>query len=334
MHASGTAFGRQFDEALTHWREVQDTDPDNREASRMVAALVIERSRQQAGLPPRTELDLGQRHVAPASKSGGQPSTASAFSGSYSEFDSLVHPGTGIRLTRIQQLETAIKDDAANADVFLELAQLYLDKGREYEAERLLARAREVTGRDPRVLSLGEDVTMSRLEKKVAAALRDVEQEDTPAAQTALAQLVKERDRVEIDIFQQRIAREPDNLALRYELGCRLKRAGKLAEARPHLEVALQNDSSRSPAALELASYFLQSGQPAEALRHYRIAAAAAAHAGQIEQQTSALYQAGELAARQHLGRLARRYLAELLRVDPSHRAGTTLLESLERGAF
>ena len=147
---------------------MQDADPDNREASRMVAALVIERSRQQAGLPPRNELDLRQRHVASAGSNGGQPSTTPSRSGSYSEFDSLI-PSTGIRLTRIQQLETAIKDEAANADVFLELAQLYLDKGREYEAERLLARAREATGRDPRILSLGEDVTMSRLDKKVTA---------------------------------------------------------------------------------------------------------------------------------------------------------------------
>jgi tetratricopeptide (TPR) repeat protein len=243
-------------------------------------------------------------------------------------------PGTGIRLTRVQQLETAIKEDTANADTFLELARLYLDKGREYEAERLLARAREATGRDPRVLTLGEDVTMLRLEKKVTAALRDMEQEDSPTARTAAEQLVKERDKIEIDIFHQRIAREPDHLPLRYELGWRLKRAGRLADARPHLEVALQNESSRSKSAMDLASYFLQSGQPAEALRHYRIAAAAAAHAGDAAAQAKALFQAGELAARQQLGRLARRYIGELLHVEPSHRAGTALLETLERGAY
>jgi tetratricopeptide (TPR) repeat protein len=330
MHTSGNPIARQYDDALAHWRGVQGGDPENRDASRMVAALVIERSRQQAGLPPRGELDLGQRAVAPAGRRTG-PAPPDR---SLAEDDSPISPATGIRLTKIQQLETAIKEDAANADVFLELAQLYLDKGREYEAERLLSRARDATGRDPRILSLGEDVTMSRLEKKVAAAQRDVEQDDTPSARTALEQLAKERDRAEIEIFQQRIAREPDNLALRYELGCRFKRAGKLAEARPHLEVALAHEASRSPAALELAGYFLQSGQPAEALRLFRLAAAAAAHAGQTTEQSTALYQAGELAARQHLGRLARRYLAELLRVDPSHRAGTSLLESLERGEY
>lgn len=333
MHASGNPFARKFDEALAHWREVQARDPDNRDASQMVAALVIERSRQQAGLPPRSDLDLGQRHVPPTASdrndAGFPPSSATS-----SQDYSLTSPGAGIRLTRVQQLETAIKEDAANADTFLELARLYLDKGREYEAERLLARAREATGRDPRVLTLGEDVTMSRLEKKVTAALRDAEQEDSPTARTAAEQLVKERDKIEIDIFHQRIAREPDDLALRYELGWRLKRAGRLADARPHLEVALQNESSRPLAAMELASYFLQSGQPAEALRHYRIAAAAAAHAGDAAAQAKALFQAGELAARQQLGRLARRYIGELLRVEPSHRAGTALLETLERGAY
>jgi Tfp pilus assembly protein PilF len=276
-------------------------------------------------------LDLGQRHVPLAAGAGRDAGFAPSSATSPQDY-SLTSPGTGIRLTRVQQLETAIKEDAANADTFLELARLYLDKGREYEAERLLARAREATGRDPRVLSLGEDVTMSRLEKKVSAALRDAEQDDSPTARTAAEQLVKERDKIEIDIFHQRIAREPDNLTLRYELGWRLKRAGRLADARPHLEVALQSESSRSQAAMELASYFLQSGQPAEALRHYRMAAAAAAHGGDVAVQAKALFQAGELAARQQLGRLARRYIGELLRVEPSHRAGTTLLESLERG--
>jgi tetratricopeptide (TPR) repeat protein len=331
MQASSAAFGRQFDEALTHWRAVQDGDPDNREASRMVAALLIERSRQQAGLPPRSEFEWSDGNLAEGSPSMAAAAGEQQPSGSPGDFPALANPA-GIRLTRTQQLEAAIKDEQANADVFLELARLYLDKGREYEAERLLARAREATGRDPRILTLGEDVTMLRLDKKVAAALRDVEQEETPPARTALEQLVKERDRVEIEIFNQRIAREPDNLALRYELGRRLKRAGKLAEARPHLEVALQHDASCSQAAMELASYFLQSGQPAEALRHFRLAAAAAAQSGQSAQQAAALFQAGELATRQQLMRLARRYIAELLRVEPSHADGIALWEALERG--
>jgi tetratricopeptide (TPR) repeat protein len=290
----------------------------------MVAALIIQRSRQQGGLPPVAALELAtqQQPQATGSQSGTTNPPAA---------DALLDPIAGVRLTRVQQLETAVKSGNANADIYLELAQQYLDKGREYEAERLLTRAREDTGRDARVLWMSEDVTMLRLAKKVSAAEREVELDDTPQTRSALEQLVKERDRAEIEIFQERSRRDPDSLAIRYELGRRLARAGKMDQARTYLEQALQHEASRCHAALALGGSLLGSGQAPEALRHFRIAAASAAQSGQTECQAEALLQAAQVAARGKLLRLARRYLAQLLKVDPAHAAGTVLLESLER---
>lgn len=327
MQTSGFVSAGRYERALAHWREVQTAEPDNAEASRMVAALIIERSRQQAGLPPSTALDLALIDSPPPAEPAKMDAADAAVA------DALSNEITGIRLTRIQQLETAIKGEAANADVFLELARLYLDKGREYEAERLLVRGREATGQDARILSFGEDVTMLRLEKKVSAAERDVELEDTPQSQAALAQLVKERDRIETEIFRERTRREPDNLALRYELGRRLVRAGKPDQAQPLLAEALHDPSSRCHAAFELAGCALEAGQAPEALRYYRQAAAAATQTGQSQCQAEALLQAARLAGRSKLLRLARRYLGQLLRLDPHHRAGAALARSLERGA-
>jgi predicted Zn-dependent protease len=243
----------------------------------------------------------------------------------------LTDPVTGVRLTRIQQLETAVKSGQANADVYLELAQLYLDKERDYEAERLLTRAREETGRDARVLGMSEDVTMRRLAKKVTAAQREVQIEDTPQTRSALEQLVKERDRVEIEIFLERSRRDPDNLAIRYDLGRRLARAGKMDQARAYLEEALQHEASRPHAALVLGRSLLAGGQAPEALRHFRLAAAAAAQTWQVECQAEALLAAAQTTARGKLVRLARRYLAQLVKIDPGHRAAAALLEALDR---
>ena len=173
---------------------------------------------------------------------------------------------------------------------------------------------------------------MLRHEKKVSAAQRDVEMEDTPQTRAALDQLVKERDRLETEIYVQRTRREPEKLALRYELGRRLARAGKLAEARPYLEEALEDDTSRCHAAFELAGCFVESGQAPEALRNYRLAVAAAAKAGQRQCQADSLLRAAQLAGRIQLTRLARRYAAQLLRLEPSHRAASALWESLGGG--
>jgi thioredoxin-like negative regulator of GroEL len=291
----------------------------------MVAALIIEKGRRQGGLPPLAALDLARAEPSP-----GPQASATAAS---SVADVLVDPVTGVRLTRIQQLETAVKGGQANADIFLELARLYLDKGREYEAERLLTRARDETGRDARILGMSEDVTMLRLAKKVSAAERDVELEDTPQTRTALAQIVKERDRIEIEIFQERSRRDPDDLSVRYELGRRLARAGKLDQARPYFEQALQHETSRCHAALALGGSLLSAGQAAEAQRHFRMAAASAGQTGQAACQGEALLQAAQVAARGKLLRLARRYVTQLLKLDPGHQAGTALLEALERRA-
>src|SRR5687768_12248224 len=121
---------RQYDEALSHWRQVQEANPEKPEVSRMIAALVIERSRQQAGLPRSTALELA---TLPAAKATTEPRSAEP-----SAVSTLADTTAGVRLSRVQQLEAAIKGEDANADVYLELARLYLDKGREYEAERLL----------------------------------------------------------------------------------------------------------------------------------------------------------------------------------------------------
>ena len=311
---------RQYDEALSHWRQVQAANPENPEASRMIAALVIERSRRQAGLPRSAALDLAISPAAQATPEFRLLAPAAA---------SLADSTAGVRLSRVQQLETAIKGEDANVDVYLELARLYLEKGRDYEAERLLSRAREATGRNPQVLCMAEDVAMLRQEKRVQAAQRDVELEDSAKTRAALAQMVRQRDELEISVFLERSRRDADDLSLKYELGRRLVWAGRPAEARQFLELALEHPPSRPRAALELAACSVASSQAPEALRNYRLAASAAIQSGDENAQAEALFAAAQLARRLKLNRLARRYLAQLMQVAPSHRAGAALWESL-----
>jgi hypothetical protein len=64
-------------------------------------------------------------------------------------------------------------------------------------------------------------------------------------------------------------------------------------------------------------------------MRNYRLAAAAAVQSGDEDCQAEALFAAAQLARRLKLSRLARRYLAQLLRVAPNHQAGVALWESL-----
>ena len=311
-----------LDEALTHWRQKQAENPADAESSRMIARLTIEQNRRRAGL------GAVERSV-PQPSAIGVNFPGLAFPRAA---DTATAPGESSwsQLTRIQQLEAGLREQPSRVDWYLELVPLYLAKGRDYEAERLLARGMEATGSDARVRQAAEDVTMLRLASKLAAAERELETGDVPAAREAVEQATKERDRVEIEIFTARMRCEPQNRALRYELGRRLRRAGNLAAARERLEEALHEPRVRSAAAFELGECFQQEGRAADALRHYRIAADNPAEPDQFDFRTDALLEASKLAGQMRFPKLARRYLAWLLKIDPSHRGGAALLDKLD----
>jgi tetratricopeptide (TPR) repeat protein len=236
----------------------------------------------------------------------------------------------GLSLTPIQQLEAAIRERPSIPELYLRLAQVYLDKERDYDAERLLAKGREATDRDARVQQMWEDVTMLRHQRRVEIAQREVQAADPPSldnARATLVQATKERDRIEMEIFLARCKREPDSARSHYELGLRLKRAEKLRDAGQHFEKALADNRQRSSAALELGHCLEKLGEFPQALRNYRLAAEAATSPDQTEEKKESLYRAGKLALRIKLARLAQRYLAQLLRIDPSHRDAAVLMQ-------
>jgi tetratricopeptide (TPR) repeat protein len=297
---AGLALARlcQFDEALDCWRRVEADDQDDEQAPQMIVALAVAKSRGKAGL------SLGDD---PAAQSASLPKRRRREP--YKRFvvgsiEALALPpvhASGLPLTPIQQLEAAIRERPSMADLYLRLAQLYMEKDRDYDAERLLAKGRQAADRDARVERMWEDVTMLRDERQVAIAQQEVAAADNPQTRSALAQVTKERDRVEMEIFLGRCKREPDNAEHLVELGLRLERAAKLEEACRQFEKALADSDFCGPAALSLGRCLERLGDVPQALRHYRqaIEGGMAGEAGPL---------AGKLARRIKLGRLAERY--------------------------
>lgn len=317
----------RLDEALACWERVLAQSPGDVEAAHAVSRLSIELGRRRAGLAPQV---LEQPWASPPTGGVELPAAAAADVRTAAEEEpaySLRGPG-GIRLTPIQQLELAVRDQPANPEFYLKLAPLYLEKERDYDAERLLEKGKEATG-DARVRQLWEDVTMLRMGKKIEFARREAEREDTPVARTELAQLRAERDRWEIEVFSGRCQRDSSNPKLRFELGLRLKRAGKQRTACQEFKEALASPAQRASAALELGECLAQFFEYPDALKYYRLAADAAVSGQQVELRKEALYRAAELASRVKLRRPARRYLKELLEIDPTYRDAAQLLEQM-----
>ncbi len=324
---AGAALARlqEYDAALACWRKAEAAEREGEQASEAILAITVAQSRRRNGLTrsgeargdEAREVGRGKRRVS-AMQRPIFPKREGQLLGATN--------AAGMVLTEIQQLEAAIRERPAMAELYLQLAQLYLDKDREYDAERLLAKGREATDRDGRVQEMWDDVTMLRHAKRVKLAKQEVKAADNPQTRAAHAQAVKERDRAELDVFRGRCQRKPDDAGSQLQLGLRLRRAEKPHEACEHFEKAMQSAEQRGAAAVALGDCLVVLGELPKALAQYRVAA----FGGSSEEKKEALYQAGMLALKMKLGRLARRYLGEVVEVDAGYRDAAAKLEECE----
>jgi tetratricopeptide (TPR) repeat protein len=327
---------RRFDEALAHWRRVEELDEADAEAPAVIAALTTQRSRERSGLAT-AERD---QWLLASGANGLTGNHRSAGIKLRTSLDKLLAAGSSpnptspnLKRTPIQELEVAIREFPSNAEYYLQIVPLYLQANRDYDAEKLLAKGRSATSNDARVCELWEDVTMLRMERKLALAQKHAQELDTLEARNDLTQTLAERDQLETDIFVSRCKREPDNAAVRIELAKRLRRAGKVREACQKLEEGLRDPLQRCFAALELGECQLQLGNSPEALRYFRMAADAAHRPEHLAARKQALYHAGRLATRLKMNQLAERYLAELLRLDVNYKDAPAMLAGAQRQA-
>lgn len=332
----GAALARQerFEAALACWRRVEEHASDDREAACIVSKLTIDSSRQRAGQETRNDESQASQGTLGERKAPARKPQADPWYGTRREVSAPAPtpaPPTEIALTETQLLEKAVRDCPSHPDNYLQLVPLYLAKGRDFDAERVLAKGREATEDDPAVRRLWEDVLMLRLKKKVERARQQVAQESSDKVRAELDELVASRDRLESEIFHSRCRREPNNAALRFELGLRLKRAGDLREAYKRFQEALPDAAQKCAAAFEMGECLREFGEFPEALRHYRLSAESAVAPRDGECQRRALHQAARIAVQIKLPRVAQRYLTELLRLDPNCLPAKELLREIQK---
>jgi len=317
---------RQYDEALTAWRQVESLAPEDADASRMIAMLVTARSRQRHGLPSdRPELLGAEFGRSPRAARRSKPRSLLRIDEGRRARE-IPQSQSEIKRTPIQQLEAAVREFPSDVILYLQLAPMYLEKGRDYDAERLLAKGLTETDNESRIRQLWEDVTMLRLGKKIQQAQMRVEIDNSDESRADFADLCLKRDRLEIEVFTSRAKRDPDDTALALELGRRLRQAGRIREAMPHFERAVKDESLRAGACYELAECSIGVRELSAATRYFRQAIDAATRPSDIEVRKKALFRAAELAAQMRLPALARSYLKPLLELAPDHQEAAHLL--------
>jgi tetratricopeptide (TPR) repeat protein len=315
----------QFDQAIACWNRVDEARRGDVEAQRMISDLQIAKTQGRRSFgkgPPVKPI----RSPAPATEASTPVSPT---------------PRREIQLTPRQQLEQAIVNSPADVDSYLELAKLHVDEDRLGEAARVLTKALAASGNQFRVQERLEDVEILRKRQQLTVAEQLAGTNTTATNRELARQLRDDLNRLELDVFDRRAQRYPADLDLKFQLGLRLKQAGKYREAIACLEQVRKQPGAEASAQLEIGECLQRQKKYEQALKHYWMAvdksAGELASPGSVtdspdernELRKLALYRIAVLA--EGLGNIvdAERSLGELLRLDPRYRDAASRMDKI-----
>ena len=284
---------RLYDQAVACWHRVEESWPDNIEANRAITFIQTEKMRGIAGYE---EEHIIERIRAASGNKG--PSKK--------------------EISTEEKLEKAIAADPGQAQPYIELAQFYLDKGRFGKAERILAKAYELSGGDPVVKDQWDEAALRSLQYNIAAT-------DDQARKKKLLRryYLKEAER-----YKTQCDKNPGNAHLRFELGYRYLLTGRFADAIRELQASLSDPRGKGKGLLALGRCFQQLKQYDLAMKHYQLALdelSRRSAPGQFE----AMRLAGKLALAQGQLDVAEDYLVRLAALQYAYKDVPALLERL-----
>jgi tetratricopeptide (TPR) repeat protein len=195
------------------------------------------------------------------------------------------------------------------------------------ETEAALAREQSEAGADLAMLEKREDARLARSALRIELARRRALSDPHPRAQTLVARLEEEHNRLEIDILNLRAERWPSDARVRIDLARRLKRAGNFSGAVQRLEEAMRLAPGDAAALVELGENWQHLRQFAKARGYYR----QAIDAVEIDPAVLNLarYRAALLAAAAGEIKEARQWLTQIVADDPAFKDARERLDNL-----
>ncbi len=324
----------QFDQAIACWHRIEELKPHNAEASKMIADLSIERTRAQAGYgPPLTNARRGPVAAGKPAASGEKtpaatPSTPATAAPADAPAPAAPPPKREIQLTPVQQLERAIADDPTIVENYLELVDLYLQDRRFAEAERVVQRAQSASPGNSDVRAKAEEFVLRKAGYQVEVAEKQAEQEKTPQARELVEQLRTNLARLELEVFDARSQRFPEDLELKHRVGQCQKRMGNYREAALRFQESRADERWYVEATLELGECLQHMKQYVKALHCYQRAAEKAPT--QDPTRKLALYRAGVLAAGLKEWATAEAHFRQITALDPSYKDVQARLDKMQ----
>ncbi len=226
------------------------------------------------------------------------------------------------------RLRTAIANDPTQLANYLELADLLDQQACHAKSLQALVQATASTGAgDLAIVERQENCRIRLAEQQIQIAQRLLEITDSQATARLVARLVAERDRVELDVYAAQSGRQPEDARLQHEVGVRLKRLGQFSQALGPLRQAVESESCKAIACIELGECLQHLRQFSAAVSSYEQALQAAVPKSDL--QKLALYRAGVLAMGLEAWDSAQSHLTELTTLEPGYRDVAERLDKL-----
>jgi tetratricopeptide (TPR) repeat protein len=175
-----------------------------------------------------------------------------------------------------------------------------------------------------------EKLQMAKSNQRLAIARRWKEFDAHPKAQTLATQLEGEHQRLEIEIWNNRTERMPNDWSVRLELARRLKQVGNFSGAIQRLEEAQKLKVNHPGAFIELGECFQHLRQFEKALHLYEQAVSKAETLSSNDEVLKlARYRTGVLATALGQRDFARQNLQALVTADPGFKDARQRLDKL-----
>lgn len=320
---AGMALARQkhYDQAIICWRRVEQAQPDNEEARKMIGQLSVERTINKGGLDTAEKASQTRTNLNdPDQKSGLNDTRDTSGGGQVEEGEE--------RKTQEELALDTIKQNPADAGNYLHLSELYLSKSKYEEAENILKKGLEATGGDFKVVERLEDVQVERRQRELAAAEEKLAKQPTDENKLVKQKLRNELYKFELDVFRSRSDRHPEDATLAAELGLRLEKCGQAKEAITAYQRARNDPNVKGPVLMGLARCFVAIKQLKLGMNHL-VEACEVIPDSDTDNKKEALYLAGKLALKMSDVEKANAYLGQLAGIDFSYKDVSDLLDKL-----
>jgi tetratricopeptide (TPR) repeat protein len=308
----------QFDQAISCWTRVDEAKRGDDEAQRMISELQIAKT---VGVTPGEDNRPSARRKAEREV---EAKTATETPTTPRE----------IELSPRQELEQAVANNPTDVDSYFELADLHIAEHRLGEAAHVLTKAVTASGGNLKARERLEDIEILRKKEQIVIAQQRAASSESPDgeetdAEQLLAQLHEDLTRYELEVFNARSERYPDDLEAKFQLGVRLRKVGNYREAIPHLSDAAKADKRQAAALIELGECLQRTKQYDKALECYLRAVGSSLATEDVSMQKLARYRSGVLAAGLHNREAAEEHLSALVAVDPSYKDAGPRLDKL-----